>query len=220
MNNFIKIESEFGLRHLEAKTIYCIGRNYAAHAAELNNPIPTSPVVFLKSSSSLRSPEDQGYLGFSHEPLDHETEVVALLGRTVPRGQKASWSDVRGLALGLDLTRREQQSALKAKGLPWTLAKSFDGAAVVSNFLPLAAFANPDDLSFSLSVEGELRQQGHTRQMLFAIPTLLTYLAEANTLRPGDLLFSGTPAGVAPMRLGQKFVLAWASPQREFHGQL
>ncbi len=201
------------------RNVYCIGRNYADHAAELNNPIPDDPVLFLKSTASLRAPSS-GALAHGDESFHHEAELVLLVGRHVPMGRDVSWEVVDGLALGLDLTRREVQTRLKGKGLPWTIAKSFAGAAVVTDFLRPQAFADLDAVTFSFSINGEARQAGDTRQMLFKVPRILSFLASMQDLHPGDLVYTGTPAGVGPMRRGDRFVLRFDQVGAEFAGVL
>lgn len=187
-------------------TIYCIGRNYAEHAKELGNAVPSEPVVFMKAAATLR-PMASGPLAFADETFHHEAEVVFLVGRDIALGGTGDARDIAAAGLGLDLTRREVQSALKAKGLPWTTAKSFAGAAVVTDFVPMSRVADPARIHLSLDVNGERRQQGVTSDMLFPLPRILTFLASLAPLRPGDLIFTGTPPGVGPIRRGDKIRL-------------
>jgi 2-keto-4-pentenoate hydratase/2-oxohepta-3-ene-1,7-dioic acid hydratase in catechol pathway len=203
-----------------AITVYCIGRNYADHAKELNNPVPKGePIVFLKSPSALR-PCASGQVAFPDETFHHEAEIVARIGRPVGLGQPGSWADVDALALGLDLTRREVQTRLKEKGLPWTASKSFAGSAVIAEFLPLDSFPRRDAIEFTLRVNGELRQSGNSRDMLFPMEELLTHLARFCPLLPGDLIYTGTPAGVGPLRKGDRFELAFTGNGAPFTGIL
>lgn len=188
-------------------TIYCIGRNYAEHAKELGNAVPTEPVVFLKATAALR-PLAAGPLAFPAETFHHEAELVLLVGRAVPLGAPGTTADLAAMGLGLDLTRRDVQTALKAKGLPWTTAKSFAGSAVVSAFTPLRQVADPTRIRLSLKVNDELRQEGVSSDMLFPLPRILTYLASLAPLNPGDLIFTGTPPGVGPIRQGDKIRLS------------
>lgn len=208
-----------GGKAVAVSNIYCIGRNYAEHAAELNNPVPGEPVVFLKSTGALR-PLAGDELAFAGETFHHEAEVVLLIGQVVGLGESPGWAAVEALGLGLDLTRREVQSGLKAKGLPWTTAKSFAGSALVSEFLPLARFQNKDQLHFTLKVNGEERQRGGTSDMLFKVPTILAHLARHQRLMPGDLVFTGTPKGVGPLQQGDAFELAFGEPAVVFLGKL
>ncbi len=192
-------------------TVYNIGRNYAQHAAELGNEVPEEPVVFLKARTAVRG-LDGGPLAFADESFHHEVELVLLIGASVPLGGDPGWGAVEGVALGLDLTRREVQGRCKAKGLPWTTAKSFAGSAVVGPVLPLAALGGVAPVRFSLDVNGERRQTGDTAQMVFPVPVLLRYLASLAPLEPGDLVFTGTPAGVGPVRRGDALALRLEAP--------
>ncbi len=202
-------------------TIYCIGRNYAAHAAELGNEVPEEPVVFLKAAGALRGLEG-GAVAFPSETFHHETELVVLLGQDVPLGGDPGWSAVAAVAVGLDLTRRQVQAVCKEKRLPWTPSKSFAGSATVGPFVARSELVDPGALGFSLEVEGELRQQGDAARMLFDVPTLLRHLASLAPLYAGDLVFTGTPEGVGPLRVGDRFRTSLTSgPRRwDFHGHL
>lgn len=192
-------------------TIYAIGRNYVAHAAELGNAVPAEPVVFLKSISALRTLAPSP-MGFADESFHHEVELVVRVGRAVGLRHTASWGDVDGVALGLDLTRREVQAAAKAAGLPWTSSKSFAGSAVLGPFVDMDR-AGEGPFRFSLRVNGEPRQQGTTEHMVFDVPTLLTHLARAAPLLVGDLVYTGTPAGVGPIRVGDTFELSLSNAE-------
>lgn len=197
---------ELDLRR-DVRSVYCIGRNYRAHAAELHNPVPEQPLVFLKSAGALR-PLSGGAVAFAEETFDHELELLVWLGSDVPLHGQAGWEAVRAVGLGLDLTRRAEQSALKQIGHPWTTAKSFAGAGIVAPLVPLDAVASRDDIDLSLRVNGSLRQQGRTGDMLFPVPELLRYLASFVQLSAGDLLFTGTPEGVGPLRVGDELELS------------
>ena len=201
-------------------TVYAIGRNYAAHARELGNAVPEDPVVFLKARTAVRglAPAPVAF----DESFHHEVEIVLLLGRSVALGGRGSWDDVSAVAVGLDLTRREVQNRCKERGLPWVPAKSFAGSAVVGPFVPLSGLGDPDAISFSLELGGTIRQQGALDQMVFSVPVLLGYLASLAPLEPGDLVFTGTPEGVGPMRRGDAFVLSMkaAGGHWSWNGQL
>jgi 2-keto-4-pentenoate hydratase/2-oxohepta-3-ene-1,7-dioic acid hydratase in catechol pathway len=200
-------------------TIYCIGRNYAEHAAELNNPVPGEPVVFLKSDAALRACNSPA-LAFPAESFHHEAELVLRVARDAALGSAGSWDLIDEVALGLDLTRREVQSGLKAKGLPWTTAKSFAGSAVVTDFIPLKSLPDRDAVHFTLKVNGEERQRGDTREMLFKVPVILSFLLSLNELRKGDLIYTGTPKGVGPLKKGDAFELAFTEIGKRFSGTL
>ena len=194
------------------RNIYCIGRNYAEHARELGNAVPTEePLIFMKSTASLRAPGDTGVIAFDEE-FHHEVELVGLVGSHVKIGTLESGNELdalKALGLGLDLTRRGVQSELKKKGHPWTTAKSFAGSAVVGPLAPLDGTFDPDDLSFNLTVNGLERQSGHVNQMIFDVPTQLRYLNSFLDLLPGDLVFTGTPSGVGAFRKGDRFEMAF-----------
>jgi len=194
--------------------VWCIGRNYVEHAKELGNAVPTEePVIFLKSSSAVR-PLESGLLAFADETFHHEIELVLLVGKHVPLGALAVGQEVdcvSAVGLGLDLTRRGKQSELKKAGLPWTLAKSFCGGALLSPFttVPTTDIAG---ISFKLNINGEVKQSGHVSQMIFDVPSILRYLNSFVPLLPGDLVFTGTPSGVGPVRQGDTLGLSFLTP--------
>lgn len=188
--------------------VWCVGRNYREHAAELGNEVPTSPLIFLKASSSIRALA-AGPLAHGDEEFHHEAELVLLLGRAIPLGglpRHELLASVHGLGLGLDLTRRGYQSELKKQGLPWLLSKSFAGAAPVSDFV---SEFDLERVEYSLAVNGERRQHARVSDMIFDVPRLLAFLASSHELHAGDLVFTGTPKGVGPMRRGDTFRLAF-----------
>lgn len=200
-------------------TIYCIGRNYAAHAKELGNEIHGEPVVFLKAENAKRGLESSP-MAFANETFHFEAELVLRIGRQISLGQKAGWNDVDSVTLGLDLTRRGVQEELKKKGLPWTLAKSFKGSAILGTWVERKRFQDLSRIQFSLDVNGELRQKGDTSMMLFPVPQLLTFLASFNELQIGDLVFTGTPEGVGPIKAGDSFDLTFIDQGVTFSGSL
>ncbi|MFK7991020.1 MAG: fumarylacetoacetate hydrolase family protein [Sandaracinaceae bacterium] len=187
--------------------IACFGRTYAKHAAELGNAVPKQPLLFLKSVRALR-PLSEGPIAFSDETFHHEAEVVLLIGCDVAQGSAATWGDVEAVGLGLDLTRRGLQSELKSNGHPWTTSKSFSGSALVSPLTPLASVAERDAIEFTLSVNGDLRQTGTTKNLTHDVPALLSQLSALTPLGRGDLVFTGTPEGVGEIRAGDRFELA------------
>jgi 2-keto-4-pentenoate hydratase/2-oxohepta-3-ene-1,7-dioic acid hydratase in catechol pathway len=183
--------------------ILCIGRNYAKHAAELNNPIPDDPIIFTKPSTSLlEAGEAFEYPDFS-EDVHFECELVLRIGKKGKRiHEEEAASYVEAMALGIDFTARDVQTVAKQKGLPWALAKGFDGGAPVSSFIPASDLPPLSDIRYTCSLNGELRQEGHTAMMLFPCTMLIAYLSRFITLEPGDLIFTGTPAGVGPVKRG------------------
>lgn len=196
--------------------IYCIGRNYVDHAKELGNEVPTSPVVFLKSFSSLRGLASSE-MGYSQELYDFEGEIVLKITKHVQMGQKPGISAAGKVALGLDLTRRSTQKELKTRGLPWTLSKSFKGSAIVGDFLDMPS--SPEkDLGFQLEIGKEIKQQGNPELMIFSFDDIINYLASFNDLNVGDLIFTGTPKGVGKIKKGDTFRLTFTALNRKFDG--
>jgi len=192
-----------GLSHLSAHTLFCIGRNYAEHAKELNNPIPDRPVVFTKPLTTLLADGGTVILPPVTTDVHHEVELVVAIGtggKNIP--VESALSHVAGYAIGLDMTARDIQNSLKAKSHPWELAKGLDTFAPIGNFVPAASISDPSSLSLELKVNGEVRQSGTTADMLNSIPSLISFLSSYFTLHPGDLIFTGTPAGVSAVQDG------------------
>jgi 2-keto-4-pentenoate hydratase/2-oxohepta-3-ene-1,7-dioic acid hydratase in catechol pathway len=198
--------------------IYCIGRNYADHARELNNEIPAEPVVFIKAPSALRALES-GPLAFPDETYHHELELVLLVGQHLKAQSDVGPDSIVALTLGLDLTRRAVQDQLKKKSLPWTIAKSFAGSAVLAPFVS-ARGVDLTRIDLQLEVNGEVKQVGHTRDMMFPCYTILHYLVTLQNLYPGDLIFTGTPAGVGPVRRGDQLRVFSDALNLNANGQL
>jgi 2-keto-4-pentenoate hydratase/2-oxohepta-3-ene-1,7-dioic acid hydratase in catechol pathway len=184
--------------------VFCIGRNYAEHARELGNPLPDEPVVFMKPAASLVPPGAVVPFPRHGRELHHEVEIVLRIGaggRDIPADEALRHIDA--VTVGFDLTLRDLQQALKAKGLPWEKAKAFEGAA------PLGEWAAADtvdlaDLSFRGYAGDDLRQAGNTREMPFPIPRLVAFLSSIWALAPGDIIYTGTPPGVGPVLPGQR----------------
>jgi 2-keto-4-pentenoate hydratase/2-oxohepta-3-ene-1,7-dioic acid hydratase in catechol pathway len=190
--------------------IYCIGRNYLNHVRELNNARPVEPVVFLKSTASLRG-LTANEIAFPNETFHHEAEVVLRIGKECPLHSRPGISAIADVALGLDLTRRDVQQQLKTGGLPWTLAKSFAGSAVVGTFHDASKF-DLANTAFTFHINNEIKQTGNTKDMLFPIAEILPYLTTFTSLHPGDLIYTGTPEGVGPIKKGDSFTLQFTSP--------
>lgn len=185
--------------------IICIGRNYTEHIEELQNERPEKPVIFMKPDTAiLRNNEDFYYPKFSQE-IHHEVEVVLKINR-VGKGIAPEFAHkyFDEIGLGIDFTARDIQSQLKAKGLPWEIAKGFHGAAPISNFIPKNEFGDIKDLNFHLKVNEEVRQKGNTKLMLFDFDYIISYVSYFFTLKKGDLIFTGTPKGVAEVKVGDK----------------
>jgi acylpyruvate hydrolase len=177
--------------------LLCLGRNYLEHAKEMKAEVPTSPVVFLKPSTAVILSGSTVLLPpFSHE-LHHEVEMVVLIGKegkNIPR--QRAYEHVSGYAVGLDMTLRDIQAEAKKKGLPWSVAKGFDTSAPVSAFRARRFVPDPHRLRISLKVNGSLRQDSNTSNMIFPIDFVVSYLSSIFTLEAGDLIFTGTPEGV------------------------
>ena len=177
--------------------IICIGRNYAQHAKELNNPIPEEPVVFLKPDTAILLKKHPFFIPEHSDDVHHEIEVVVKINRLgkhiEPRFAHKYYDEI---ALGIDFTARDVQTRCKEKGLPWEKAKAFDGAAVIGKWLPKIQFADIDNINFSLKKNEEQVQTGNTRLMLWKINELIEYVSKYFTLKIGDIIFTGTPAGV------------------------
>jgi 2-keto-4-pentenoate hydratase/2-oxohepta-3-ene-1,7-dioic acid hydratase in catechol pathway len=184
--------------------IICIGRNYRDHALELNNDVPTEPVIFLKPDSALLLNNKPFFIPEFSNDVHHEVELVVRinkLGRHIePKFAHTYYDEI---ALGIDFTARDLQSTLKKKGLPWELAKAFDQSAVLGSFVPLGN-RNIQDLHFTLLKNGQPVQNGHTADMLFPVDEIIAFVSKYFTLKIGDLIYTGTPAGVGPVAIGDR----------------
>jgi 5-carboxymethyl-2-hydroxymuconate isomerase len=187
--------------------ILCIGRNYADHIKELGNEVPERPVIFMKPASSVIGEGEQIVIPSYSSDCHHEAELALLIGtggKEIPVGE--ALQHIAGFGVAIDLTLRDVQAEQKKKGLPWEIAKGFDTACPLSAFVPAASVAEPQDLRITLSVNGEPRQDGSTALMIHRIPELVSYLSSIFTLNPGDLILTGTPAGVGPIKSGDRVV--------------
>jgi acylpyruvate hydrolase len=182
--------------------IICIGRNYADHAKELNNPIPTEPVFFLKPETALLHKNNPFvYPSFSNN-IQHEIELVIKINRLGKHiEEKFAHKYYNEIGIGVDFTARDLQEECKAKGLPWERAKAFDGSAPTSKFVTIEQFEDINNLDFSLTVNGELKQQGNTSNMIFNFDKIIAYISKFFTLKIGDIIYTGTPAGVGPVQI-------------------
>jgi 2-keto-4-pentenoate hydratase/2-oxohepta-3-ene-1,7-dioic acid hydratase in catechol pathway len=183
--------------------ILCIGRNYAEHAREMAAEVPSEPLVFLKPPSSLVADGGTVVLPRQSQDVHHEVELVAVIGRGGRYiAQDRALEHVAGYAIGLDLTARDIQAAAKAARAPWSVAKGFDTFAPLGAVAPAAVVGDPQHLELTLKINGEVRQHGRTSDMLFPVATLVAYLSTVFTLEEGDLIYTGTPEGVGPVRAG------------------
>jgi|TARA_R110002020_G_scaffold8407_2_gene33807 2-keto-4-pentenoate hydratase/2-oxohepta-3-ene-1,7-dioic acid hydratase in catechol pathway len=177
--------------------IICIGRNYVDHIKELNNERPTDPVLFIKPDSAVLPKEQDFYIPEFSKDLHYEVEVLVKI-KKVGKHIDPQFSHIYydEIGLGIDFTARDLQSQLKEKGLPWEKAKGFDGSAVIGKWLPKSRFNDVNDLNFQLKKNNEVVQQGNTSLMLWKIDEIISYVSRFFTLKKGDIIFTGTPAGV------------------------
>ena len=178
--------------------------NYMEHNKELHGSLfkTERPVIFTKADSALLSGGKPFFIPHYTQQCEYETELVVRishLGRSIP--QRFAHRYYNEITVGIDFTARDLQRQLTAKGLPWDLCKGFDGSAVVGEWLPVQDFANVQDLHFHLLLNGTKVQQGHTADMLYKVDELVSYISQFFTLKTGDLIFTGTPAGVGPVKI-------------------
>jgi 2-keto-4-pentenoate hydratase/2-oxohepta-3-ene-1,7-dioic acid hydratase in catechol pathway len=181
--------------------IICIGRNYSLHAKELGNEVPEQPVIFCKPDTALLKNNEPFYLPEFSQDIHHELELVIKIDKAgksiLPQFASKYYSQI---TVGIDFTARDVQSHLKQKGLPWELSKAFDGSAAVGRFIPFDHKA--ESIHFELEVNGQVVQLGNSKDMLFKINDIIAFVSKYFTLKTGDLIFTGTPAGVAAVKIG------------------
>lgn len=186
--------------------IIAVGRNYAAHAAELDNEIPDSPVIFMKPETALLKHEQPFYYPDFTSEVHYEGELVLRVsqqGKAIEKRFANRYYDA--LTVGIDFTARDLQRQLKERQLSWELAKAFDNSAAVGSFLPVSDFADLKQVYFTLCKNQQSVQEGDTRWLLFHFDYLVSFISQYFTLKAGDLIFTGTPAGVGPVQIGDKF---------------
>jgi 2-keto-4-pentenoate hydratase/2-oxohepta-3-ene-1,7-dioic acid hydratase in catechol pathway len=188
---------------VNAVRVLCIGRNYVEHVRELSNVLPTKPVVFIKPPSCLVAPGEEIHFPKHGNDLHHEVEIVVKVGREGrAQTEEEALSFISALTVGLDLTLRDVQEELKKKGLPWEIAKAFEQSAPIGDFIPYDGSLDLKNISFGCKVNGIEKQRGNTGEMIFSIQRLLVELSKIWMLRPGDLVYTGTPPGVGPLEIG------------------
>lgn len=183
--------------------IIAIGRNYAEHAKELNNPVPAVPVIFMKPDTALLRENKPFYHPDFSEEIHHEIELVLKVckeGKHINEKFASGYFDEVGL--GIDFTARDVQQRHKEKGLPWELAKAFDGSAPISHFVSKSKFSDLYNINFKLDINGETRQIGNTKDLLFSFERIIAFVSKCITLKKGDLIFTGTPEGVGRVNVG------------------
>lgn len=186
--------------------IICIGRNYAEHAKELNNPLPSKPVFFMKPDTALLQKNNPFFYPEFSKDVHYETELVIKIcrnGRHIE--EKFAYKYYDEIGIGIDFTARDVQAECKAKGLPWEIAKAFDQSAPLGKFLPKSQFQDLNNINFSLKINGGTRQQGSSRNMIFSFDQIIAYVSKFISLKTGDYIFTGTPEGVGPAAINDHF---------------
>lgn len=183
--------------------IICLARNYAEHAKELGNETPAAPVIFMKPATAVIGDGDAVRIPTYSQECHHEVELAVLIGKTASHvAPEQAMEQVAGYGVAIDMTLRDVQNQMKAKGLPWEIAKGFDTSCPLSDFVPASAVADPHDLRLRLSVNGEARQDGTSADMIHRVPQIVSYISGIFTLEPGDVILTGTPAGVGKVEPG------------------
>jgi 5-carboxymethyl-2-hydroxymuconate isomerase len=185
--------------------ILCIGRNYVEHIKELGNEAPAAPVIFMKPASSVIGEGEEVVIPAYSDNCHHEAELALLVGKSAKNiSEEAALSCLAGYGVAIDLTLRDVQDELKKKGLPWDIAKGFDTACPLSEFVPAGQVADPQDLVITMRVNGELRQNCSTALMILTSAKIISHLSEIFRLEPGDIILTGTPAGVSRVAAGDR----------------
>lgn len=185
--------------------IICIGRNYAEHAKEMNAAVPTEPVFFLKPDTALIKDNQPFYYPDFSKDIHHEVELVLKInkpGKNIDIQFANKYYDEIGI--GIDFTARDIQAKCKEKGLPWEKAKAFDGSAPIGKFIDKKKIADVNNINFQLSINEKVVQKGNTKDLLFSFDSVIAYVSIFFTLKTGDLIYTGTPEGVGPVKIGDK----------------
>ncbi len=183
--------------------VVCVGRNYAEHAKELGNEIPDAPILFIKPATSVVSLEGGFSIPQNQGSVHHEAEIALLISKEAKNiSADNAWDHVSHVSVALDLTLRDVQSQLKEKSHPWEIAKGFDGACPLGQWVALSQLSNRDNIAIELIKNGEQKQSGNSTQMITSIADLIAYMSEIFTLQPGDVILTGTPAGVGSLERG------------------
>ncbi len=183
--------------------IFCVGRNYTEHAKELNNAVPTAPVIFCKPETAVLKNNEDFYLPDFSNDIHHELELVLRICKNGKRiEEKFAHKYYDQITVGIDFTARDIQQQQKEKGLPWEIAKAFDGSAPLGKFISLSELKQPDNISFTLHKNNEQVQIGNSADMLFDFNKIISYISRFFTLKTGDLIYTGTPAGVGAVKTG------------------
>jgi len=186
--------------------IICIGRNYVEHAKELNNPVPKKPVFFMKPDTALLQKNNPFFYPEFSKDVHYETELVVKISRNGKHiEERFAHKYYKEIGIGIDFTARDIQAECKMKGLPWEIAKAFDQSAPLGRFLPKTKFPDLRNIHFSLKINDAVKQEGTSADMIFSFDQIIAYVSQFITLREGDLLFTGTPAGVGPASINDHF---------------
>lgn len=189
--------------------VVCVGRNYVEHARELNNPVPKSPLFFIKPNSSVVEIEQEISHHFNDSPCHYELEIAILVGNKIQTiDEQSAIHAIAGVGLGLDLTLREVQQELKNKKHPWEKAKAFDNSCPVTHFIPIEQFSDLSNINFELMINQKIKQTANSQQMIFNIPRLIAEASRSFTLLPGDILLTGTPSGVGVLEPADQLLLS------------
>ncbi len=184
--------------------IFCVGRNYGEHAKELGNAVPENPVIFSKPDTALLKNNEAFYLPDFSNDVHHEVELVVKICKSGKKvDEKFARNYFNEIGLGIDFTARDLQNNLKAKGLPWELAKAFDGSAPIGNFISTDKL-NLENINFSLKKNGTIVQQGNSKDMIFSFEKIVAFVSNYFTLKVGDLIYTGTPVGVSKVNVDDK----------------
>ena len=190
---------------IEVRKIFCLGKNYAAHAREMKSEVPSSPVIFLKPPTAILADRKEILIPPISKDAHHEVELVVAISRDGRMIAKEDAYDyVLGYGVGLDMTLRDVQQEAKKRGEPWTISKGFDTSAPVSAIIPRTMIPDPHNLTIRCTVNGTVRQESSTGGMIFSIPATIAFLSSLFTLERGDLIFTGTPEGVGPVHSGDE----------------
>ncbi len=185
--------------------IFCIGRNYAEHAKELNNEVPDAPVIFMKPQTALLQNNKPFYFPDFTKDLHYETEIVLKIGKNGKNiSDKFAINYIDSITVGIDFTARDLQNQQKAKGLPWEISKAFDHSAVIGKWMPLTDFKKLNNIYFCMYQNKVMKQNGNTKDLIFPFEKVISYISKFFTLQKGDLLFTGTPFGVGQVQIGDK----------------
>lgn len=182
--------------------IICVGRNYTEHAKELNNVVEDDPVIFMKPETALLTPRQPFFYPKFSKDVHHEVEIVVRINKVGKNiAERFAYKYYQEITVGIDFTARDIQQQLKTKGLPWELAKAFDGSAPLGTFINKSEFESVNDISFSLNVNGSQKQKGNSAEMIHSIDKIISFVSAYITLKKGDLIFTGTPKGVGAVKI-------------------